>query len=106
MGFNIAILISGRGSNMLNILKACQSGKLNSNIATVISNNPNSDGLQKVKSMVDTRVIDHKKFKNFYDFEKSLSNYLKKKKVTLICFTRTRKCSNISLAFFISGSSF
>jgi len=86
MGFNLAILISGRGSNMLNIVRACKNGELNSNVATVISNNPDSDGLQKAKrSMIDVKIIDHKKFKNSSDFEKSLSNYLEKKRVNLIC---------------------
>ena len=81
MGFNLAILISGRGSNMLNIVRACKNGELSSNVATVISNNPDSDGLQKAKrSMIDVKIIDHKKFKNSSDFEKSLSNYLEKKK--------------------------
>ena len=71
---------------MLNIVRACKNGELSSNVATVISNNPDSDGLQKAKrSMIDVKIIDHKKFKNSSDFEKSLSNYLEKKRVNLIC---------------------
>ena len=49
MGFNLAILISGRGSNMLNIVDACNNKTLSSNVKIVISNNKNSSGLAKVE---------------------------------------------------------
>ena len=39
MGFNLAILISGRGSNMLNIVKACNNKTLSSKVKIVISIN-------------------------------------------------------------------
>ena len=49
MGFNLAILISGRGSNMLNIVDACNNKTLSSKVKIIISNNKNSTGLAKVK---------------------------------------------------------
>ena len=49
MGFNLAILISGRGSNMLNIVDACNNKTLSSKVKIVISNNKNSSGLAKVE---------------------------------------------------------
>ena len=39
MGFNLAILISGRGSNMLNIVDACSNKTLSSKVKIIISNN-------------------------------------------------------------------
>ena len=49
MGFNLAILISGNGSNMLNILDACEKNILSSNVKVVITNNKNSKGIQAAK---------------------------------------------------------
>ena len=49
MEYNIAILISGRGSNMLNIIRASKNKEIKSKIITVISQNPNAAGLQKAE---------------------------------------------------------
>jgi len=49
MGFNLGILISGRGSNMLNIVNASKTGLISSKVKIVISNNKNSDGIEKAK---------------------------------------------------------
>ncbi|MGA9229361.1 MAG: formyltransferase family protein, partial [Nitrosotalea sp.] len=43
---NIAILISGRGSNMENILKSIKRNKIPVNPAVVISNKPDAKGLK------------------------------------------------------------
>ena len=43
MEFNLAILISGRGSNMLNIVEASKHKKIKSKVKIVISNNTNSE---------------------------------------------------------------
>ena len=46
MAFNLGIIISGRGSNMLNIINACQNRKLLSRVSIVISNVPDAEGLK------------------------------------------------------------
>ena len=48
MGFNLGILISGRGSNMLNIVKASQAGII-AKVRIVVSNNKDSMGIKKTK---------------------------------------------------------
>jgi phosphoribosylglycinamide formyltransferase 1 len=45
----LAILVSGRGSNMVAIMKACEQRKLSADIELVISNNPDSDALKIVQ---------------------------------------------------------
>ena len=61
MGFKIAILISGRGSNMLNIIEACKNKKLCSSVNIVISNKPNALGLKIAsKYKIETHVLDSK----------------------------------------------
>ncbi|MDR3353609.1 MAG: phosphoribosylglycinamide formyltransferase [Synergistaceae bacterium] len=46
----IAILISGTGSNMDAIIRACASGRLDADIAIVISDNPGAPGIKKARS--------------------------------------------------------
>ncbi len=83
MGFNLAILISGRGSNMLNIVNACDNKTLSSKVKIIISNNKNSSGLSKVKKKgIKTKIIDENKINKF---EKKLSEILIKEKVNFIC---------------------
>ena len=83
MGFNLAILISGRGSNMLNIVDACNNKILSSKVKIVVSNNKNSSGLAKVKKKgVKTTII----FENQINkFEKELSQILLEEKINFIC---------------------
>ena len=83
MGFNLAILISGRGSNMLNIVDACNNKTLSSKVKIIISNNKNSTGLTKVKKKgIKTKIIHENQIKKF---EKKLSQILLEEKINLIC---------------------
>ena len=83
MGFNLAILISGRGSNMLNIVDACNNKILSSKVKIVVSNNKNSSGLAKVKKKgVKTAIIYENQINKF---EKELSQILLEEKINFIC---------------------
>ena len=63
MEFNLAILISGRGSNMLNIVESSKLKKIKSKVKIVISNNSNSDGIKTAQKLgVNTKIISKKKF--------------------------------------------
>jgi phosphoribosylglycinamide formyltransferase-1 len=60
---NIVILISGRGSNMEAIVKACAGEGWPARIAAVISNRPDAGGLAFAQAHgIDTAVVDHKAF--------------------------------------------
>ena len=86
MAFNIAILISGNGSNMLKIIQAYKNGQIKSKVVTVVSNNPNTIGIKKAQSYgIITKVINHREYNNTIQFEKTLSEYLFKKSINLIC---------------------
>ena len=86
MGFNLGILISGRGSNMLNLVNASQRGLINSKIKIVISNNKNSNGIDKAKRKnIKTKIINQKEYESKKDFENALSNTLKNEDVELVC---------------------
>ena len=86
MEYKLGILISGNGSNMLNIIEASKKKLIKSKVATVVSNNPLALGIQKAsKKGIDVKIINQNKYSNIYDFESSLSKYLLKKRVDLIC---------------------
>lgn len=82
----IAILISGRGSNMEAIAKNVQSGILKDccEIALVFSNNPDAQGLEIAKKMgIKTEHIESKGKKRI-DFDTLLLNLLEPYKVDYI----------------------
>ena len=86
MGLNLGILISGRGSNMLNLVNASQRGLINSKIKIVISNNKNSIGIDKAKRKnIKTKIINQKDYGSKKDFENALTNTLKNQNVDLVC---------------------
>ena len=69
----LAILISGRGSNMVAIARACQSGELNARVALVISNRPDAPGILAAQEMgIETAVIDHKTFASRQEFDDAM----------------------------------
>ena len=74
---SLAILISGRGSNMVAIAKACQSGELQATVALVISNRPDAPGLEAARQMgIETAVIDHTSFDSRHEFDQALHQRL------------------------------
>ena len=88
---NLAILISGRGSNMESILKAIKKQKIPINPAVVISNKKNARGLLIAKKLgVKTEVIESKSYEGKrMEYDKKIISILKKYKVTptngLVC---------------------
>ena len=85
MGFKIAILISGRGSNMLNIIEACNNKKLYSSVNLVVSNRPNAVGLKVAsKYKVRTETLDSNNLTK-ENFEILLDKILKKNNINLVC---------------------
>lgn len=74
---NIVILISGRGSNMEAIVRACQAEGWSGRIAAVISNRPEAAGLKFAASHgIATAVVDHKAFPDRDSFEAALAQVI------------------------------
>lgn len=72
---NIVILISGRGSNMEAIVRACADEGWNARIAAVISNRPDAAGLDFAKARgIATAVVDHKQFDSREAFDAALAD--------------------------------
>ena len=81
-----AILISGRGSNMRSLVEAARAADYPAEIAAVISNRPEAEGLAWAKSQGITAIaIDHKQFATRAAFEAKLHTALIEHKIELIC---------------------
>ncbi len=81
----IVVLISGRGSNLLSLHKACQTGQINGTICAVISNRSNAKGLSyAVENKIPAITIDHKTFTERLAFDKKLLNSIDKYQPDLI----------------------
>ena len=71
---NIVILISGRGSNMEAIVRACTSEGWDAKVAAVVSNRPDAAGLEFAKTRgIATAVVDHKAFAVRDEFDAELA---------------------------------
>lgn len=71
---NIVILISGRGSNMEALIAARDAGNLPVNIAAVISNRPEAEGLETAaKASIVTHFVNHKAFASRESFDAALA---------------------------------
>ena len=83
----VAILISGRGSNMTALIDAAKAADFPAEIVTVISNRADAGGLEKAAaSGIPTVVIESKPFgKDRAAFEAVLQRALDESKIELIC---------------------
>jgi len=73
----IAVLISGSGSNLEAIIKACTSKKIDGTVESVICNDPKAYGIERAKSFnIEVKIINHKDFSAREDFDNELENYL------------------------------
>lgn len=83
---NLAILISGRGSNMESLIRACAAPDFPARVSVVVSNRPDAAGLSKaVAAGIATEIVDHKNFQDKAAFETALQKALEKYPVDLIC---------------------
>jgi phosphoribosylglycinamide formyltransferase-1 len=83
----VAILISGRGSNMVALIQAARLPDFPAEIVLVVSNRADALGLEKAKaSGIPTVVIESKTFgKDRAGFEAALQTTLDQHRVELIC---------------------
>lgn len=82
----LAILISGRGSNMQALIDACQQPDYPAEIVCVLSNNPDAVGLQKASDAgLATATIDHRDYDNRDMFEQALVDHVQTYQPDVIC---------------------
>ena len=80
---NCAVFISGKGTNLFHIIKNSKKKKFPIQVSLVISNKFNAPGLKFAKkNNIPTKVFN---IKNISNFEKKNLDFVKKKKIKLIC---------------------
>ncbi|MCB9979412.1 MAG: phosphoribosylglycinamide formyltransferase [Rhodospirillales bacterium] len=83
---NLAVLISGRGSNLQALIDACAQDDFPARIAVVVSNRPGVEGLERAqRGGILTETLDHKSYPSREAFEEALHETLGKYPVDLIC---------------------
>ncbi len=81
----VAILISGRGSNMQALVEAARAPDYPAEIALVISNRPDAPGLAWAQEQgLLTLALDHKRYESREHFEGQLQSLLDLSKIDLI----------------------
>ncbi len=83
----VAILISGRGSNMVALIDAAKAKNFPAEIALVVSNEPAAQGLDRARaSGIATAIVDHRPYgKDRAAFERALQAAIEPHRIDLIC---------------------
>lgn len=82
----VAVLISGRGSNLQALIDACADPTYPAEIVVVVSNVPGATGLERAAAAnIATETIDHRDFAQREDFESALTAVLAKAGAEIIC---------------------
>jgi phosphoribosylglycinamide formyltransferase 1 len=83
----VAILISGRGSNMAALIEAAKADDYPALIVLVVSNLPDAPGLVYARGAnIPTAVVDHRPFgADRAAFERALDNVLTSQRIDLVC---------------------
>ena len=83
----VAVLISGRGSNMAALIEAAKDKNYPAEIVLVLSNRPDAGGLATAHSGgIATEVVDHKPFGKDRDaFDRAMQKVLEAHRIELVC---------------------
>jgi phosphoribosylglycinamide formyltransferase-1 len=83
----VAVLISGRGSNMAALIEAAKDKDYPAEISLVASNLPDAGGLSIAKdASIAAAVVDQKKFgKDRAAFERELQTVLEQNRIEIVC---------------------
>lgn len=83
----VAVLISGRGSNMAALIEAANADDYPAEIVLVVSNRADAAGLAHAREQgIATALIDHRKFGDDREaFERALDETLRADRIDLVC---------------------
>ena len=82
----LAVLISGRGTNLQSLIDAAKDPDYPAEIGMVVSNRPNAKGLERAAAEnIPQYIIDHKDFQSREDFDAALHDCLRMAKADYIC---------------------
>ena len=76
MSRRLAVLISGRGSNLQSIIDAAARGALDASIAVVVSNRPEAAGLRRAEEAgIPTVVLRPRDYASRLDYDAAIGFY-------------------------------
>ncbi|SFM74303.1 phosphoribosylglycinamide formyltransferase [Methylobacterium pseudosasicola] len=82
----VAVLISGRGSNMVALIEAAKDPAYPAEIVLVLSNRPDAAGLARAaEAGIPARAIDHRAFPDRASFDAALDAELRAADIDLVC---------------------
>lgn len=82
----LAVLLSGRGTNLQALIDACADEAFPAEIALVLSNVPHAAGLERAaRAGIETLVIDHRDFGGREPFEAKVDRELRSRGIELVC---------------------
>ena len=83
----VAVLISGRGSNMTALIEAARAEDYPAEIVLVVSNRPEAAGLARAREAgVATAIVDHRPFGEDREaFERALDAELRAQRIDFVC---------------------
>ena len=82
----LAVLFSGRGSNLLALIDACREPGFPAVIVHVISNNHDAQGLTHAREAgIQTTVLDHRTYVSREEFDAAVTEVLENAQAEVIC---------------------
>jgi len=82
----LAVLISGRGSNLQSIIDAIADGKIDASIAIVVSNRADAAGLKRARDAgIDAVHVDPRDHPDRDAYDSAVADLLRARDVTLVC---------------------
>ncbi len=82
----VAILISGRGSNMQSLVRACEAVDFPAEVVLVLSNKSEAEGLKfAAEKKIKTAFVNHKNYSSREDFDKKVSQEIEKSGAEIVC---------------------
>lgn len=86
MNRRLGVLISGRGSNLQSLIDAIGDGRLDAEIAIVISNRSDAAGLDRARAAgIETLCIDHHGWASRAEHDEAIVRELRARGVGLVC---------------------
>jgi len=82
----LAVLVSGRGSNLQALIDACAADDFPAEIALVLSNKADAYGLERARAAdIPTVVLSHKNFEDRESFDEAMSAKIDEAGTELVC---------------------
>jgi phosphoribosylglycinamide formyltransferase 1 len=85
-GRRLAVLISGRGSNLQSLIDAVAEGHLNASLSVVVSNREDAQGLERARRAgIEAVCLSHRSWKTRDEYDRALVRELQQRQIDVVC---------------------